>query len=283
MASYRVALRGCVLVAVVGMGCGGGGGVTGPSEAPAVAPNPGPVVQATLPPHIYGAFAASEDVPEAAANGGNVVLIVPRYEDDARAVASALRANGKVAILSAHHVFGTDPEAGWEKGWANTKMWAAPFAELIAAVYVVDEPVHNGIPGATVARAVERVRRDGYRTMIAEWAERAALRNYVWPAVDLRGVTCYSWPGEGSWSMHRCEEAYRTHPEWNIVVGQGFDMYEGGRKGDENGDTASQVARWAQLGREREGILFWVWRWPGQTGIGDDPELRAAYRKGAGW
>jgi len=257
--------------------CGGGSAPTAPSQP--VAP-PAVSRPADLPPHIFGAFASSEDVPDAAANGGNVVLVIPSYADDALAVGAALRANGKVAILSAHHVFGNH-ESTWEAGWTQTKAWAAPFAELIAAVYVVDEPLWNGIPPATRDRAIARVRADGYRTMVADWVE-VAVRSPRAPS-DLYGATCYSWPGDGSWSMSRCEEAYRTHPEWNIVIGQGYDVYEGGRKGDENGDTASQVARWAQFGRAREGILFWVWRWPGQVGIGDDPALRAAYHKAAGW
>jgi hypothetical protein len=39
---------------------------------------------------------------------------------------------------------------------------------------------------------------------------------------------------------------------------------------------------WAEIGRQRQGVVFWVWRWPGQEGIGDNSEALAAYRKGAG-
>lgn len=264
------------------VGCGGGSSVTGPSEAGVESQTPRAQRNADLPPNIYGAFTASYDVPEAAANGGNVVLIVPSYADDASIVASALRSNGKVAILSAHHVFG-NPEATWEQGWAQTKKWAEPFADLIAAVYVIDEPGLQGISSAVVGRAIARVRADGFRTAMAEGVDVANPRGYARPPVDLFGATCYMWPGEGSWSMDRCEEAYRTHPEWNLVIGQGFDIYEGNRGSKVwNGTVEEQVARWVKLGRERSGVVFWTWRWPGQLGIGDDPSLRAAYNREGG-
>jgi hypothetical protein len=179
-------------------------------------------------------------------------------------------------------VFG-NPEATWESGWTSTKAWAEPFADLVAAVYVVDEPGHNGILSAQVSRAVERVRRDGYRTMIAETAQQATRGDYRRPAVDLFGTTCYDWPGFGSWTLERCREAYRTHPDWNVAIGQGFDWHvHGGRQSEGSESITSQMLGWAEIGRQRQGVVFWVWRWPGQEGIGDNSEALAAYRKGAG-
>ena len=248
-----------------------GASVTGPTP---VDPEPVARVQARLPANIYGAFAASEDVPEMAAHGGNVVLVVPSFVDDANVVASALRANGKVAIVSAHHCFGSS-KASWAQCWAQTQSWMDPLQQsgLVAAVYVVDEPFLNGIPADVRNEAIAIVRASGYTTVVAEWVQEA-IKNGRAPA-DYFGVTCYMWPGYGSWSMDRCENAYNSHPEWNLVIGQGFDVYEGAG----NGDTQSQIARWVSLGRNRSGVIFWVARWQGQTGILDDPALLAAYHK----
>jgi len=255
-------------------GCGRSS-VTGPS--PTTTPDAAPAVsarRADLPARVYGAFVASSDVLEAAANGGTVVLVVPSYSDDARAVASGLRSNGKVAILSTHHVFG-NPETTWEAGWAQTKAWAEPFLDLVAAVYVVDEPLHNGIAPDVRDRAIERVRRDGFKTMVGEWVDQASRSRR--PAVDLYGVTCYDWPGFGSWTLDRCREAYRTHADWNIAIGQGFDWHS------RSGTPEEQVAAWVEIGRARQGVVFWVWDWPGQVGLRVDSGALAAYRKGGGW
>jgi hypothetical protein len=263
------------LLTLAAAGCGRGGGVTGPTSPPETTGAP-PVAQrpVDLPRSLYGAFAASGDVPEVAANGGNVVLVVPTYADDARVVASALRANGKVAILSAHHVF-SGSETTWEQGWAATKRWAEPFADLIGAIYVVDEPLSWGMPREAVERAIARVRTDGYRTMVAETAE-MALKGWR-PPVDLFGVTCYDWPGHGSRTLTQCREAYRSHPGWNVAIGQGFDWHA------RSGTPYAQVKAWAEIGRERDGVVFWVWDWPGQVGIRVDQGALAAYREGAGW
>lgn len=254
------------VLSVMFFGCGGSGSVVGPSDSPA--PTPPPTSQrADLPSWIYGAFAASEDVPEAAAHAGSVVLVIPTYADDPRRVASALRANGKVAIVSAHHVFG-GPKSGWESGWQKTKEWMAELP--VAAVLVVDEPLHNGIPAADRDEAIARVRADGYRTMTTETVDRALISG-TRPPVDLFGSTCYYWPGPGSWSQDRCLTAYASHPSWDVVIGQSYDDYSFEL------DPAS-FSKWVQMARSsgKRGVLFWVWRWAEQRGIGDhDGYLRA--------
>ena len=73
--------------------------------------------------------------------------------------------------------------------------------------------------------------------------------------------------------MDRCSVAYASHPEWNLVIGQGYDMYEGAG----NGPKQEQIRRWAELGAGRAGTIFWVARWPGQIGLLDDSDLLAAY------
>lgn len=266
-----------VAVTVASTGCGRGGGGTPTSPNAGLDATPAPLSPASLPARLWGAFTAAEDVPEAAAHAGNVVLVLPQYAEDARRVAGALRATGKVAILSTHHVF-SNPRARWQAEWEATQRWAEPLAGLIAAVYVVDEPASWGMSPEALAEAISIARGMGLPLMIAEGVDAATRAGYSRPPVDLFGVTCYMWPGPGSWSMRRCEEAYRTHPSWNVVIGQGWDVYQGGG----NGDTASQVARWAAIGRERAGTIFWVWRWAGQTGIGDDPALSAAYDREGG-
>lgn len=270
-----------VLALSVLSACGGSNAVTGPSPESTA---PAPVRMAYLPGTVYGAFAESADVREAGANAGNVVLIVPSYVDDAARVADALQATGKVGILSAHHVFG-NARATWDKDWPRLKEWAAPLLErsLIAAVLVVDEPLHNGIPASTRDEAIAIVRRDGFRILQTEWVDQAVTSSR--PPADLYGVTCYYWSGVGSWSMDRCMEAYRTNPSWNLVIGQGWDVLDRGTPAGSRqytGTVEEQVRRWAEMGKARSGVLFWVWRWPGQTGIGDDPVLRSAYNR-EGW
>jgi len=168
---------GLILFVLAAVGCGGGTSTT-PSEMPETPSGKRP--PAELPGRLWGAFTASDDVPEMAANAGNVVLVVPSYADDANVVAAALRANGKIAILSAHHVFG-NPEATWEQGWAQTKAWAEPLEELVAAVYVVDEPLSQGISAATRDRAIARVKAEGYRTVVGEGVD-VAVRSPRAPA-----------------------------------------------------------------------------------------------------
>jgi len=226
--------------------------------------------QKTMPLFAVGAFAASRDAPEAAAHEGNVVLVVPSYAEDAEAVALALEASDKQAILSAHHVFG-GPRDQWEDGWAQTLQWAAPLRSrgLVAAIYVVDEPLANGIPAAERDEAIAIVRTAGYKTMIAEYIGNA--RNDVTgpQQVDYYGVTAYDPP----LSLEQALTEYRNHPQWNFVVGQGFDLQSA------NGTPQQQFAAWIDVARDtrRAGVVFWVWRWPNQTGIADDPEYLAAY------
>lgn len=248
----------------------GGDGPTGPSsvQPPAVS------TRHELPPRLYGAFTSSADVLELNGHAGSVVLIVPSYQDDAVTIGNALRASGKTAIVSAHHCFGS-PRSVWDSCWAQTKAWMEPFADRVGAIYVVDEPLHNGIPAADRDEAIARVRSEGYPTIVAEWVDQA-LRSSRAPS-DLYGVTCYMWPGPGSWSMARCEEAYRSHPGWDLVIGQAFDMYEGAG----NGPAGEQIKRWSALGSARRGVIFWVARWPGQIGLLDDYQLLRAYDEAA--
>lgn len=263
------------LTVVVALGCGRSGSVTGPDTDPAASVSPVtlPARQASIPAHLFGAFTSSADVPEMAAQAGNVVLVVPTYADDSELVAAAIQANGKVAVVSTHHVFG-GPRATWDAGWKRTREWMAPLEArgLVVAIYVVDEPLHAGIPAAVRDEAIAIVRAAGFKTMLAEGVDRAIVS--ARPPVDLYGVTCYTWPGVGSWSLERCLTAYRDRPSWNLVIGQGYDLQD--TRGY-NGPVQQQVARWAELGRQRSGVVFWVARWPGQTGILDDPEVRAAY------
>jgi len=207
-----------------------------------------------------------------AAQAGNVVLVVPSYADDPELVAAAIQANGKVAIVSMHHVFG-GPRATWDTGWARTRDWMAPLERrgLVAAVYAIDEPLHAGIPASRRDEAIGIVRSAGYRTMVAEWVDEA-LRNPR-PPSDLFGVTAYDWPGYGSWTIERATEAYRTHPDWNVAIGQGFDWHH------RSGTPSQQIAKWAEIGRQRQGVLFWVWSWPSQEGIRDNAEATAAYNR----
>lgn len=256
------------LLAIVGaLASCGGGQPTAPTQEPGPQAATGPV-QVPLPAHLYGAFVASADVPEAAAHAGNVVLVVPSYADRAADVTAALRATGKVAILSAHHVFG-GPQAQWEQGWAQTKAWAAGMP--VAAVLVVDEPLHGGIPAGVRDAAIARVRADGYTTMTTEGVDRAIAAPR--PPVDVYGVTCYWWPGPGSWSYDRCAAAYGDRPQWDLVIGQAWD--------DRGFEVKTATVRaWAALGRTRRGTIFWVWRWAGQRGIADHDGYLRAYDEG---
>jgi hypothetical protein len=288
-----------ILIATL-TGCGRDSvAVPSPAEPTTAAPAALPPPPA-LPAGIYGAFASSGDVPEAAAHAGNVLLVIPSYADDPELVAAALAANRKMAIVSAHHVFG-GPRSGWGVevgssgmrpgtivrqrgvsyasvgGWQRTLAWMEPLRRrgLVAAVYVVDEPLHNGILGATRDEAVRIVRAAGFRTVVGEWVDQA-IRSGRPPGLDLYGVTCYDWPGQGGWRQDRCLTAYADRPEWDLVLGQAFDLHT------RNGAAATQIRAWAEIARSKQkaGVLYWVARWPGQTGLLDDGELLAAYDQG---
>jgi hypothetical protein len=293
--------RGLVVLAlVIVSACGGS--VSGPTT-PGNEPTPdAPMPLATLPRQIFGAFAESADTPSVAANGGNVVLIVPTYDDDANVVASALFANGKVAIVSAHHVFG-NPRDTWgveigQKsqrpgsqfkmrgvvassvgGWQATLAWMEPLrrAGVLAGVYVVDEPLHNGIPRELRDEAITIVRNAGFRTVLFEGIDRVGNER---PAVDYFGVSCYDWAGIGGKKLSQCVTAYTDHPTWNLVLGQGYDL----RAVSRNGSVETQIETWAKLGRlpGRSGTIFWVWSWPGQTGLAEDGEALAAFNRASG-
>jgi len=247
------------------LGCGGHNPVA-PTPVEST-PTTSATVASSVPPFMYGFFAASSDVPEIP-NWANTIIVVPSYSDDAALIAKSLEARGQVAILSAHHVFG-NPKSMWPAEWAHTQAWAAPFRSRIVAVLVVDEPQGNGIPDAQRDEAIGIVRAAGFRTVTTERVEWAGKGR---PPVDYWGICCYDFPGPGGWTLDRCITAYQDHPDWNLVIGQGFDLQE------RNGSPTVQARRWAELARShrKAGLLYWVWRWQGQTGAADNPELLSA-------
>lgn len=295
--------RFAVLVFVLALvGCGKASVTSTPTPVPSATPTSNARL-AVLPPHMFGAFTASADVQEAASNAGNVVLIVPTYNDDPNIVASALASHGKVAIVSAHHVFG-NPRSTWGVevgsssirpgssfrmrgvtassvgGWQSTLAWMEPLrrAGVLAGVYVIDEPLHNGIPREIRDEAISIVRNAGFQTVLFEGIDRVGNER---PAVDYFGVTCYDWPGIGGKKLSQCETAYTDHPQWNLVVAQGYDLRQMAVR---NGTVEEQIARWSKLGKlpGRAGVIFWVWRWPDQVGIADDSDALVAFNREGG-
>jgi len=227
--------------------------------------------QKTMPLFAAGAFAAGRDVPEASAHGGNAVLVLPSYAEDAETIALALETSNKQAILSAHHVFG-GPRDQWEAGWAHTLTWAAPLTSrgLVAAIYVVDEPLWNGISEAQRDEAIAMVQVAGYKTMIAEWIDKARNDTTGPHRVDYYGVTAYDFGSFGP-TLQQALTEYVNHPQWNFVVGQGFNLQS------RNGTPQQQFAAWVDMARDtrKAGVVFWVWRWPDGTGIANQDYLAA--------
>ena len=168
-------------------------------------------------------------------------------------------------ILSAHHCFGSPglSKDYMKAEWEHTKRWAGGIT--VDAVLVIDEPKHNGIPQEQLDYAISLVRVDGYRTFVTETVQYADQR----PNVDYFGVTCYDWPGIGSHTLDQCITYYQDHPEWNVVIGQGFDWQP------RSGTVTAQMNAWLTL---RRPVFYWVWAWDGQEGIRDNPEALAVYR-----
>lgn len=151
-----------VVILTTLVGCGGGS-VTAPADVP----EPSLAAPVAPPAFLDGYFST----PRAAGAWaeGQTYVIVPSWGDNAHAAAAALSQRHAFALVSAHHCFG-GKRAEWEACWAKTRAWMAPLEATgrVLGVYVIDEPSHNGINDAAITAAIERVRADGYRTMVAE-------------------------------------------------------------------------------------------------------------------
>lgn len=213
------ALRGGRWVVFVGVaaallslavGCGRGGGPTDPTAGQEGAfPAAGGPVYVAPPGRMEGYFTTARSHELWAA--GSTQVIVPSWGDPIGAAAVTMRERGVWAMVSAHHCFG-GPPAGWEECWAKTRAWMRPAEETgrVVGVYVVDEPLHNGVPKERVEAAIARVRADGYRVMVAETYARYAGGGRWVPPVDWFGLTAYETkPG---WVADR----YREEPRLNV-------------------------------------------------------------------
>jgi len=219
-----------------------------------------------VPQFMLGYFAGSADTPEI--QSANMVLVIPTYVDDPEKVAAAMQAHRQLAIVSMHHVFG-NPRETWTQGWKQTREWMAPLerAGLVIGVYVVDEPIANGNQNA--AEAISIVRGAGYRTMIGE--------NYAWgyreprPPVDWYGITCYEFGGEGSHKNARCLQLNADNSKFNVVIGQATDF----------GDGYTDQMAWYRTAKDngKLGLIWWVYRWPGEMGAADSSEILAQHRQ----
>jgi predicted acyl esterase len=98
----------------------------------------------------------------------------------------------------------------------------------VLGVYVIDEPLHNGISQGDAAAAVARVRADGYRTMVAETYSMYAktLRetgSRLDFGADWYGLTAYDTKPE--WVADR----YREDGRLNVVFCSSDDDSDGRR------------------------------------------------------
>ena len=184
---------GLMTLALAG-GCGKGG-VTGPSEGAVEAQAPaggaqggagGSGVAPVAPPaYMDGWFATARSA--GAWAEGSTTIIVPSWGDDAEGAARTLVERHAFALVSAHHCFG-NPRREWEVCWNKTRAWMAPIERTgrLLGVYVVDEPLHNGVTREAIEEAVAIVRAAGYRTMVAE----------TFPCT-IESVGCLRWTGSG--------------------------------------------------------------------------------------
>ncbi len=177
-------------------GCGGGS-VTAPTDVP----EPTPAAPVAPPALMDGYFST----PRAAGawTEGQTYVVIPSWGDDAQAAAAALSQRHAFALVSAHHCF-SGKRAEWDACWAKTRAWMAPLEATgrVLGVYVIDEPLHNGVSHGAAAAAVARVRADGYRTMVAE--------TYSMYAKTLRETGLRLDFGADWYGL----TAYDTKPEW---------------------------------------------------------------------
>ena len=70
------------------------------------------------------------------------------------------------------------------------------------------------------------------------------------PGVRWYGVTCYDFgTPRPKWHFHNCAEEYERHPDWDLVIGQGFDA----------GNGVPSPVLWTGLATKLgRGIAWWV-------------------------
>ena len=218
---------------------------------------------------FFGYFVRSQEALEVTHANWNLLLV--SWGDNLEPVAQSYADRGMTVTISTHSIlFPTLVLAPtYEADFARLRTLIEPFERrgLVHSIYVVDEPYWNNIPAADVDRGITYVESFGYKTMIAEWYARAI--DSPRPAVDYYGVTCYTFPGGTGVSQDECEAAYRSHPDWNFVLGQATDF----------GAGFTDQMRWYNLAIEpgREGLAWWVWRWPEQMGAADAPAILSAH------
>lgn len=224
-----------VLAVMFLIGCGGSS-VTGTDEGivstgvpalstPTVAP----------PPYMDGFFATPRNTAHWVE--GKTYIVVPSWSDDVEAVKRALVEKHAFAFVSAHHCFGGKKD-GWADCWARTREgWVKPIASTgrLLGVYVVDEPMHNGISSELAAGAVSVVAAQGYATMVAEaYPQYARVARETGRPVDYGadwfGLTAYN--AKPEWLEDRMHE----NPKLNVV----FSL---GTQSDEFEPVARKMAR----------------------------------------
>lgn len=248
-------MRALTLVALLALAaCGGnGGGVS----APSVVEPPKPSALA-VPATLRAVWTPPDAALWRAAHyrANTVVLQIDSWGADHTTLAQMLRERGIGVMVYVEQVF-TRPRAGWDAGWQQVQTWDKPFrdAGLLFGYHVMDEPAHRGNYGNGLRDdANAYVRGRGYDVLATEWIEYVtdaagdrALRRP--PGVRWYAVTCYDFGGRPKWHFQNCAEEYSRHPDWDTVVGQGFDA----------GNGLPDPALWENLAAKlNRGIIWWV-------------------------
>ncbi len=251
---WLVAVAGWLLT--VAVGCGGGAGVTGPSEGPMVAQEP-PAAPLAVPSRlrlVWGSIDTAA-VPVARFGANAVALQIGAWGEDVTPFARWARERGIVVFPFVEQVF-WQPRGAWEGMWTSrVEPWAKPLADagVLVGWHVTDEWAYRGQAQAVRDEAIAFVRaRTGLEVLNTEWVDSVLHRDYRRPQGRFFGVNCYAYGSRTPWHTRGCVETFERHPEWNLVVVPAF-------AGGNMAGPYDQAAWESMADRTGKSIAFWSW------------------------
>lgn len=252
----------CVMLVLL-VGCGSGASNPTSSDPVAGAASlQSPTPPASVPPVLRSVWATTEDALtySAAYQSNAVVLLIDSWGESHDTLALQLRQRGVGVLVFVEQCFYPVPRSGWDGCWVNVERWSKPFkdAGILYGYHVMDEPFKHGVPASVRNEANAYVRAKGYDLLGTEWIEYVSdQKMYKFPRpAGLRwyAVTCYDFGGSGvkhaPWYFQNCAEEYERHPDWDTVVGQGFDAGNGVPPRDQWESLAAKLNR---------GIIWWAY------------------------
>jgi len=176
------------LLTVAAAGCGQGGGVTGPSEAPTA--QEAITAPLRVPDRLVAVWSGAGAAPGLVGRyeANTVLLLIDTWAEDLTPYATWARERGVGAIPFVEQCF-TAPRSSWDACWTKVEAWAAPLraAGLLWGFHVMDEPSRSPLTAAMRDEANAYVRARGYDVLATEIMEdlQAALEQFEEIAGDF--------------------------------------------------------------------------------------------------